>query len=158
MTIKEHPNHTYTWTCTIDAAYHRDSIRPGFYACIGTAIFLVIFGGILSYQYADWKSFWIVAACAGGFMLISWLVFRLAFSAEAPQESYVLTDTYVRIGDGRSSVFYDFKKIRDVSFHENYIELWEKVRHARIYVGTGEDMEFVKKYITERVKGGFEIH
>ncbi len=45
---------TYVWSCPIEAKYHRDSIRPGLYACIGIAAFLLLFGGFLSYNYSEY--------------------------------------------------------------------------------------------------------
>ncbi len=78
--IAQQPNGVYTWSCPIEAEYHRSSIRPGLYACIGIAVFLLIFG--------------------------------LALSATDPHESYELTEDFVKSGYGRSSVYFDFKKVR----------------------------------------------
>ena len=157
MAIAKRPNNTYTWSCVIDADYHRSIMRPGFYACIGIACFLLLFGGILSWQYQDWDTFWIVAASTGVFMLISILCFGFAFSIKDPWESYELSDVYVKIGSGKSSIYYDFKKIRQVSFHPKYIEVRGRTRRSRIYVQTKEDMEFVKRYIMNRLTGDTEI-
>ena len=157
MSITKQPNNTYTWTCAIDADYHRQTIRPGLYACIGIAGFLLIFGGLLSWQYHDLENFWIVAACTAVFLLITVLCFGFAFSIKDPYESYELSDIYVKIGIGKSSVYYDFKKIRQVSFYPKYIEVRGKIRRARIYAQAGEDMEFVKRHIKNRLTGDTEI-
>ncbi len=158
MAIEKQTNGIYTWSCSIDAEYHRNSIRPGLYMCIGFAVFLLIYGGVLSSRFHDPMSFWIVAACVGVFLLIVAIVFGLAFSAADPQETYVLTDTYLKIGYGKSSVFFDFKKLDRVDFHEQYIELREKKRSALVYTATKEDMEFVREYITSRVSGDTKVY
>ena len=85
--MRQQPNGTYTWSAPIEPEYHRSSIRPGLYACVGIAVFLLIFGGVLAYQYHDIKDFFIVAGCAAVFLIISFLVFGLAFSATDPHES-----------------------------------------------------------------------
>ena len=157
MSIVKQPNGIYTWSCRIDPAYYRNSIRPGFYACIGIAVFLLALGGVFSWQQNDLQSFLIIAACAGVFMLISLVVFGFAFSAADPRESYELTDTFVKIGNGKSSQYYDFGKIREISFNREYIELRGRTRRTRVYTATEEDMDFVKCHIMNRLTGDTQI-
>ena len=157
MSMKKQQNGSYVWISSIDPEYHRNSIRPGIYICIGIAAFLLLFGGVLSWQYKDLKSFLIVAACTGVFILIFMLAFGLAFSAKDPQERYELTEVYVKIGSGKYSVYYDFEKLRQVTFHRNYIELRGRIRRARVYTSTEEDMDVVKRYIMNRLTGNTEI-
>ncbi len=147
---------TYVWSCPIEAKYHRDSIRPGLYACIGIAAFLLLFGGFLSYKYHDLKSFFIVAGCAAVFLLITFLIFGLAFSAADPQERYEMTELYVKTGSGKSSVYFDFKKARTVVLSGKYIELCGKKRRMRVYIPE-EDFYFVRGYIQSRVPMECEI-
>ena len=157
MSISSQPNGTYTWSCSIDPEYHRDSIRPGFIACIIIAVFLLLFGAFLSFQYHDWNTFLIVAGCTAVFMLISIFFFRLAFSAKDPHESYELTDIYVKTGYGRSSVYFDFDKIRQIRFKQKYIELKDNRRTMRVYTASEEDMAIVKRHIMNRLKGDTDI-
>ena len=154
--ITQQPNGVYTWSCPIDAEYHRNSIRPGLYACIGIAVFLLAFGGVLSYSYHDLKSFFIVTGSAAVFLLISFLVFGLAFSATDPRESYEMTEGFVKSGYGKSSVYFDFKKVKALVLGEKYIELWGKTKRMRIYVPE-EDYDFVRGYIQGRVPMECEI-
>ena len=121
--IKQEPNGLYTWSCSIDAVYYKDSIRPGLYACIGIAVFLLLFGGVLSISYHDLKSFFVVTGCTAVFLLITFLVFGLAFSATDPHESYEMTETFVHSGYGKSSVYFDFKKVKTIVLGGKYIEL-----------------------------------
>lgn len=117
--ISQQPDGTYTWTCPIEAEYYRNSMRPGLYACIGIAVFLLIFGGVMSYSDRDLKSFLIVAGCAGVFLLITFAVFGLAFSAKDPQESYEMREECVKSGYGKSSVWFEFRKVKTIVLGKN---------------------------------------
>ena len=150
LKIKQQPNGVFTWSCPIEVEYHRNSMRPGLYACIGIAVFLLIFGGVLSCSYHDWKSFLVVAGRTAGFLLISFLIFGLAFSATDPHESYEMGEDFVKSGYGRSSVYFDFKKVKTIVLGGKYIELWGKTKHMRIYIPE-EDFDFVRGYIQGRV-------
>ena len=154
--ISQQPDRLYRWSCSIEAEYYRNSMRPGLYACIGIAFFLLAFGGILSCQYHDWKSFFIVAGCAAVFLLISFLVFGLAFSAKDPHESYEMGEEYVKSGYGKSSVYFDFKKVKAMVLGRKYIELWGRTKRMRIYIPE-EDFDFVRGYIQSRVPMKCEI-
>ena len=122
LKIKQQPNGVFTWSCPIEVEYHRNSMRPGLYACIGIAVFL----------------------------LISFLIFGLAFSATDPHESYEMGEDFVKSGYGRSSVYFDLKKVKTIVLGGKYIELWGKTKHMRIYIPE-EDFDFVKGYIQGRV-------
>ena len=156
VTLTKDLDGSYTWSCAIEADYHRDSIRPGFYACIGIAVFLLVFGGILSWKYHDWTVFWIVAACAGVFMLLTVLLFGLAFSAENPQERFAMTETYVKTGSGRSSVYFNYKKAQTVILTGRYIELQGKTGRMRVYAPE-EDFDFVRSYIQSHLPACCDI-
>ena len=149
-------NGVYKWSAPIEPEYHRNSIRPGLYACIGIAVFLLIFGGILSYQYHDVKSFFIVGGSVAVFLLISFLVFGLAFTATDPHESYEMTEEFVKSGYGKSSVYFDFKKVKALILSGKYIELHGKTKRMRIYIPE-EDFDFVRGYIQSRVPMECEI-
>ena len=104
--ISKEPNGMYKWACSIDVDYYRRSMWMGIKACLGIAVFLLIFGGFLAFQYRDWTNFLIVAGCDAVFLLITFVVFRLALSAENPTERYEMSDIYVKNGSGRSSVYF----------------------------------------------------
>ena len=154
--IKQEPNGLYTWSCSIDAVYYKDSIRPGLYACIGIAVFLLLFGGVMSFPSHDLKSFLVVAGSTAVFLLISFLVFGLAFSANDPHESYRMGDTYVMSGYGRSSVYFDYKKVKTMVLGGKYIELHGKTKRMRIYLPE-EDCVFVREFIQQRLPMECEI-
>ena len=96
--LKKGPDGSYSWFCSIDPDYYRSSIRPGLIACVIIAVFVLLFGAALSWKFNDWTSFLIVAGCAGVFMLISCFFFGLAFSASDPQETYEISEVYVKTG------------------------------------------------------------
>ena len=118
--------------------------------------FVLLFGAALSWKFNDWTSFLIVAGCAGVFMLISCFFFGLAFSASDPQETYEISEVYVKTGYGRSSVYLHFDKVRAVLFTRKYIELWGRNRKMRVYVPT-EDSDFVKDFIHSHLPLGCDI-
>lgn len=154
--LKKGPDGSYSWFCSIDPDYYRSSIRPGLIACVIIAVFILLFGAVLSWKFNDWTSFLIVAGCAGVFMLISCFFFGLAFSASDPQETYEISEVYVKTGYGRSSVYLHFDKVRAVLFTRKYIELWGRNRKMRVYVPT-EDSDFVKDFIHSHLPLGCDI-
>ena len=154
--ISQQQDGAYQWSCPIEVEYHRKSMLPGLYACIGIAFFLLIYGGVLSYSYHDLKSFLIVAGCTAVFLLISFLVFGLAFSATEPHESYEMREEYVKSGYGKSSVYFTFKKAKVIVLGGKYIELHGKMKHMRIYIPE-EDYDFVRWFIQARIPTECEI-
>ena len=154
--ISQQQDGTYTWSCPIEAEYHRDSMRPGLYACIAIAVFLLAFGGMLAYSFHDPEYFLIVAGCAAIFLVISILFFGLAFSAEDPHESYQMTDEYVESGYGKASVIFAFRKADTIVLGKRYIELCGKSKRMRVYVPE-EDFDFVRGYMQSRVPIECEI-
>lgn len=154
--ITRQPNGTYTWSCPIEVEYYKDSIRPGLYACLGIAVFLLFFGGVMAYQYHDIQNFLIVAGCIVVFLLITFLFFGLAFSSKDPHESYTMTEEYVKTGYGKSSVYFDFKKAQVIVFAPKYIKLCGKMKKVRIYIPE-EDYNFVRGYIQCRLPMECEI-
>ena len=147
------PNGSYCWTCDIDAAYYKSSLMPGAWACVGIAVFILLFGAWLSFRFDDWESFWIYLVCDAVFLLIAGVVFGIAFAfATNPRESYVLTEQYVKNGYGRSSVYFNYKHAKTAIVTNQYIELSGKIKHIRVYVPK-EDMEMVRGYILSRLPG-----
>ena len=128
----------------------------GVKACLGIAAFVLVFGGILAIQYDDWTSFLIVAGSDAVFLLITFVVFKLALSAKDPQESYEMSDVYIKSGYGKSSVYFDFDKAKVAIFTPKYIELQGRIKKIRVYVPE-EDYSFVKGYIMSRLTGECEI-
>ena len=66
----------------MDVDYYRKGMGMGIKACLGIAAFILVFGGIMAIQFDDWMYFLIVAGCDAVFLLIMFVVFKLALSAE----------------------------------------------------------------------------
>ena len=154
--IEKQPDGAYIWVCSIPPEYYRKSIVPGLKACIGIAVFLLIFGAILAFPGRDWKSFLIVAGCTAVFLLITFLVFGLAFSAKDPRERYEMREEYIKTGSGKSSVYIDYRKAKRAVFTPNYIELRANITKMRVYTPEG-DFDFVRSFILQRLSGGCDI-
>ena len=146
----------YTWRCSMDVDYYRKGMGMGIKACLGIAAFILVFGGIMAIQFDDWMYFLIVAGCDAVFLLIMFVVFKLALSAEDPQESYEMSDIFVKSGYGKSSVYFHFDKAKVAIFTPKYIELQGRIKKIRVYVPE-EDYSFVKGYIMSRLTGECEI-
>ena len=153
--IKKEPDDSYVWTCSIDPEYYRESLKPGLYACLGIAVFLLLFGGYLAYMYKNPMHFGIVVGCVAVYLLITALTFRLAFSADDPHETYKMSDIYVKNGYGKSSVYFDYDKAKTVIITGKYLELMGKVKKIRVYTPEG-DFPFVSNYILNRLPGDCE--
>ena len=154
--ITEQPDGSYTWRCSIEVEYHRKSMGTGFKACIGIAVFLLVFGAFFAWQQQDRETFWIVAGCTAVFLLITVLVFGLTLLATDPQEIYQMTDEYVKTGSGRSSAYFRFRKTKTAVFTRRYIELQGKVTKMRIYI-PAEDLDYVKDFIRVRLPDDCDI-
>ena len=110
----------------------------------------------MAVQFHDWTNLLIVAGCDAVFLLITFAVFKLALSAEDPQESYEMSDIYVKVGYGRSSVYFDYDKAKVAIFTPKYIELQNGIKKTRVFVPE-EDYDFVKRYIMNHLTGECEI-
>ena len=154
--ITKNSNGFYTWSCSMDVGYYRKGMWMGIKACLGIAAFILVFGAIMAIQFHDWTNLLIVAGCDAVFLLITFVVFKLALSAEDPHESYEMSDIYVKSGYGRSSVYFDFDKAKAAVFTPKYIELQNGIKKIRVFVPE-EDYDFVKRYIMNRLTGECEI-
>ena len=154
--VTKMPNGMYKWSCLIDAAYYRKSMGAGVKACIIIAVLVLVFGAAIAFQYRDMGSFLIVLGSDAVFMLITIVVFKLAFSAQDPRENYEMCDIYVKSGYGKSSVYVDFDKARTAVFARNYIELKGGIGKIRVYA-PAEDFDFVRGYIMSHLTGDCEI-
>ena len=140
----------------MDVDYYREGMGAGIMACLGIAVFILAFGGIMAIKYNDWTNFLIVAGSDAVFLLITFVVFKLALSAKDPQERYEMSDVYIKSGYGKSSVYFDYDKARVAIFTPRYIELQSGIKKIRVFVPE-EDYSFVKGFIMSRLTGECEI-
>ena len=154
--ITKNQNGFYCWNCSIDVEYYRRNMWLGIKACLGIAVFILFFGGFLSFQNNDWTNLLIVAGCDAVFLLITFAVFKLALLDQNPSESYEMTDIYVKSGYGKSSVYFDYDKAKEAVITPKFIELHRGIKKMRVYI-PAEDYDFVKGYIMSRLTGECEI-
>ena len=154
--ITRNSNGFYTWRCSMDVDYYREGMGAGIMACLGIAVFILVFGGIMAMKFNDWTNFLIVAGSDAVFLLITFVVFKFAFLPKDPKESYEMSDIFVKSGYGKSSVYFDFDKAKVAIFTPKYIELQGRIKKIRVYVPE-EDYSFVKGYIMSRLTGDCEI-
>ena len=154
--IAENESFSLNGKAAMDVGYYRKGMWMGIKACLGIAAFILVFGAIMAIQFHDWTNLLIVAGCDAVFLLITFVVFKLALSAEDPHESYEMSDIYVKSGYGRSSVYFDFDKAKAAVFTPKYIELQNGIKKLRVFVPE-EDYDFVKRYIMNRLTGECEI-
>ena len=140
----------------MDVDYYREGMGAGIMACLGIAVFILVFGGIMTIKFNDWTNFLIVAGSDAVSLLITFVVFKLALSAKDPQESYEMSDVYIKSGYGKSSVYFDYDKARVAIFTPRYIELQSGIKKIRVFVPE-EDYSFVKGFIMSRLTGECEI-
>ena len=140
----------------MDVDYYREGMGAGIMACLGIAVFILVFGGIMTIKFNDWTNFLIVAGSDAVFLLITFVVFKLALSAKDPQERYEMSDVYIKSGYGKSSVYFDYDKARVAIFTPRYIELQSGIKKIRVFVPE-EDYSFVKGFIMSRLTGECEI-
>ena len=140
--ITRNSNGFYTWRCSMDVDYYREGMGAGIMACLGIAVFILVFGGIMTIKFNDWTNFLIVAGSDAVFLLITFVVFKFAFLPKDPKESYEMSDIFVKSGYGKSSVYFDFDKAKVAIFTPKYIELQGRIKKIRVYVPE-EDYSFV---------------
>ena len=101
----------------------------------------------------DW---WIPLLVIGVILVIGLPLLFLWNSAPDPHEQYLMTEDYVKSGYGKSSIFSEFKKTRELLITPKYLELTGPRSSNRIYVPE-EDMDFVRNFIAERMPEGVNI-
>ena len=149
--ITQQPDGSYCWTCSIDAEYYRSTIKPAKISFLIIAAFIMVFGACLYFRYQDPEILAIIAASDAVFLLIAffvcWIFERISTD---PQESYVMTDTFIKTGSGKTSSYFDFKRARSLTISSKYLELKGQVVSKRVYVPE-EDMAFVRNYIITHI-------
>ena len=129
----------------------------GFWACVGIAVFLVVMGAVFCAMNRDWSMLWVVLLCDAVFMAITVLVTRLFLrGAVDPGEIYELTDSYVKTGSGKTSAYYEFRRVKALTVTRGYLELRGKLTPMRVYVPE-DDMAFVRDWIRRRLPPETEI-
>ena len=153
---------SYRWFNAIEVDYYRDrEIYPAIWACGIIALCILLLGVVFAMMLDDWETFWIVILCDVVFAAISaviiWLFgWGVGKPEMKPNERYEMTDDYIKTGSGKTSVYFNLKRVKELIIRADYIELWGRHRSMRVYVPR-EDMSFVRGFIMGRVPGDAEI-
>ena len=154
--ITRDPDGSSHWDCSIDADFHRRSGRQGIWGILGLCAFVLIIFFFVSRGTDFRNDWWIPLLVIGVILVIGLPLLFLWNSAPDPHEQYLMTEDYVKSGYGKSSIFSEFKKTRELLITPKYIELTGPRSTNRIYVPE-EDMDFVCNFITERMPEGVII-
>lgn len=155
--VTRQPDGSYRWRSYIDDEYYYSQLKPGFWACLGIALFILLYGVFLSFLSRDWESLLVVAGSDAVFLLITFAAFYfLGWRVKDSQEIYEMTPDYVKTGSGKSSSYFYYRKVRRLTVNSRYIELQGKYLKKRVYVQ--EDMlPFVRNYIQSRIPGDAKV-
>lgn len=148
--IRQEPDGSYHWDCSIDKEYHRKAGRQGVWAVlIVCAVVFITF--LIATRGSDllgdlWEPLLVISVI----LAITLPLLFLWYAAPDPHEQYVMTEDYVKSGYGQGSIYSEFRRTGGVTITEKYIELTGKYRDNRIYVPS-EDMEFIREFILKRL-------
>ncbi len=149
--IIQDPDGSYRWDCPIETEYHRRSGQSSLWATPFLCAVVAIIVLITTHGTADTGNNICIAFLVIGVILVIALPLILLWnSAGDPHEQYYMNEIYVKSGYGKSSIYSEFKKTKEVTITEKYIEMSGKYRTNRIYVPP-DDMEFVREFIQERL-------
>lgn len=155
--LTRQPDGSYKWRSDIDADYYHSQLNPGFWACLGIALFILLYGVFLSFHFGDWETLMVVAGSDAVFLLIAFAAFYfLGWRVKDPQEIYEMTRDYVKTGTGKSSSYFYYHKVKKIIVRSRYIELRGKHKKMRIYAPE-EMLSFVRTYIQSRIPGEAEL-
>ena len=148
--VTKQPNGSYVWTCAIDPAFHHQNTQAGWRACLITGAVVLGFGLITALLNRSLTTLWVALLIDVIFLGMSGFLFRLSAKAEDPQECYVMSETSLQIGYGRSAVPTPYRKVEEFRIAPGYMELCYGKKVRRFYVPE-EDREFVRDYIRKRL-------
>lgn len=148
--ITRDPDGSFHWDCSVDTDFHRRSGRQGIWGILSLCAFVLVIFFFVSRGTDVRNDWWIPLLVIGVILVIGLPLLFLWNSAPDPHEQYLMTEEYVKSGYGKSSIFSEFKKTRELLITPKYIELTGPRSSNRIYVPE-EDMDFVRNFIVERM-------
>ena len=154
--ITRDPDGNYHWDCSVDVDFHRRSGRQGIWGILGLCVFVLIIFFFVSRGTDVRNDWWIPLLVIGVILAVGLPLLFLWNAAPDPHEQYLMTEDYVKSGYGKSSIYSEFKKTRELLITPKYLELTGPRSSNRIYVPE-EDMGFVRNFIIERMPEGANI-
>ena len=149
--ITQDPDGSYRWDCPIETEYHRRSGQSSLLAVLIICAVVAVVFLVASHGTTDeGNNIWIVFLVIGVILVIAIPLILLWNSAGDPHEQYYMDENYVKSGYGKSSIYSEFKKTKEVIITEKYIEMSGKYRTNRIYIPS-DDIDFVREFILKRL-------
>lgn len=143
---------SYRWSGWLDKEYGRRNYTVTLWTCAGISMMIMIITA-----FADLKSLWITGPCAAVIMGIAGVIcIALDRAKGSAVQQYEMNEDYVRLVDGKYSIFYEYPTISEVAVRDGYLELSRKKKASRFYVPQ-EDMAFVTDYIISRCTGRAKV-
>ena len=149
VTVSE--NGSYVSQHTVEKDYERRDYKAAMTAAWIFAVVMLAIGIWLGAQNHDRTTLLFTAGGVIGFLLLvkAVCVFLDRLPGEM-NETYEMTDRYIKPGSWKEAYNFAFKDAQEVVVTRYYIELKAGTRKPRIYVPE-EDMNFVRDYILGRV-------
>ena len=142
------PDGFYSWYGMMDNAYYRDQQNNAVKLLFWILLFLM---GIIAVFVPSWEFLLLLAGIFGFVILLTLAIIQLTVHGEGvTRELYTMSDTWIRVGSGKTSSYFTFSKARRVTFLPQYVELRGRVKSLRVYAPE-EDMPFVRDYIRSRL-------
>ena len=154
--VTKQPNGSYVWNCAIDPEFNRKNVKEGMRACWIIGAVVLGFGALTAALNRSLTTLWVALLVDAIFLGMTGLLFRQTMKAEDPQECYVMSDTSLQIGYGRSAVVTHYKKVEALRITPRYMELCYGKKVRRFYVPE-EDREFVRDHIRARLPANVRI-
>lgn len=155
--VKKYSDGFYRWRAETDPEYERRIYSITMITCLIIAALIMAFNIYLYVLYKDPMSLLIVTVCDIVFLLIAFIICLILSKLPGGiYETYAMDETHIKSGYGRSSVYFDFKKVKKLNVEKRYLELIRGIKNMRVYVPE-EDMSFVKGFITSRLNDQAEI-
>ncbi len=148
--VTQKPDGTYRWSCRIDTEFHRRSAKKGVWGCVIIAAVILIIYALIPSSPRMQKEIWMAFIPIAVVMAIALPLLFLQYRASDPHEQYVMSEDYVKSGYGKSAVYSEFKKTKELTVAPKYIELVGRHGSNRVYVPL-EDMDYVRDYIIKRM-------
>ena len=155
--IEKYPNGIYHWECPIDLDYYRGNLMRGVRVCAAIAAGVAAAGAAFAVRSGNWRSFYIVLACAAGFLGICALIFvPLFLLGKNPREYYELSTAWVKTGAGRDAALFAFERTKKLVIHDTCVELRGNMMKMRVYA-PAEDFPLIRDFIKVQVPAGTKV-
>ena len=155
--VTQQEDGSYRWRCLTEAEYERKHIWTAMKACVIIAVIMLAVSAYMGIYLESLQEAGIVVICVAVFLGIAFAVCLISDRLTTePWEIYELTETYIKTGTGKTSVYFNFSRARKVIVKPNCLELKGLFGGPRVYAPP-EDMSFVRSFILGKVPDSADI-